>query len=51
MYYHGIDAQTRRAIEQAEAERAKAIAAFWSSLFAVFVRRAPKHLPLGAAQA
>jgi hypothetical protein len=33
MYYHGVDAQTRRAIERGQQERAKAITAFWASLF------------------
>jgi len=41
MYYHGIDTETRRAIERAQQERAKAIAAFWASLFA-FRARHPK---------
>jgi len=36
MYYHGIDSKTRAAIERAEQERAKAIAAFWTGLFASF---------------
>lgn len=39
MYYHGIDAKTRSAIERAEQERAKAIAEFWASLFSFSAAR------------
>ena len=45
MYYHGIDAKTRRAIARAEQERAVAIKNFWANLFAFAAfKRAPRAI-------